>query len=358
MRQALILFVVLGLLICPVTASEIASRDMGQLRQALPYSAKRMVDPVSNDGTKGVNQSIKQILISAMDESTDTIRSVIGMICQIMLITVLCGIVSCRDDCNVERTVVMMGTVALVLVCSSDVSGMIGSGITTMDEIRNFSSVLLPVMASAAAGTGAMNGATVLYTITVLFSNMLIGICNKLLMPMVYSGLALAVADSVLQSQRMKQLRELIGWVIKTSLKWIMYIYTGFLSLSGVLAGSADAIALKTAKMAVSGMVPVVGGIISDAAETVLAGAGLLKHSIGTFGMLAILAIFIVPFLKISIWLIGFRLVSALCAVVESKLSGCMDAVSDAMGYILAMIGSCSLMNLLACFSFFKTVSP
>ena len=137
-----------------------------------------------------------------------------------------------------------------------------------------------------------------------------------------------------------------------------MYIYTGFLSLSGVLAGSADAIALKTAKMAVSGMVPVVGGIISDAAETVLAGAGLLKHSIGTFGMLAILAIFIVPFLKISIWLIGFRLVSALCAVVESKLSGCMDAVSDAMGYILAMIGSCSLMNLLACFSFFKTVSP
>ena len=41
---------------------------------------------------------------------------------------------------------------------------------------------------------------------------------------------------------------------------------------------------LKTAKLAVSGAVPVVGGVISDATETMLSGAALLRGSIGISG--------------------------------------------------------------------------
>ena len=51
--------------------------------------------------------------------------------------------------------------------------------------------------------------------------------------------------------------------------------------------------ALKTAKLAVSGAVPVVGGVISDATETMLSGAALLRGSIGIFGMLCVAAIWL-----------------------------------------------------------------
>ena len=47
----------------------------------------------------------------------------------------------------------------------------------------------------------------------------------------------------------------------------------GYLTASGAIAGSADAAAVKAAKMTISRAIPVVGGILSDAAETVLAGA-------------------------------------------------------------------------------------
>ena len=67
-----------------------------------------------------------------------------------------------------------------------------------------------------------------------------------------------------------------------------------------MIAGSADAVAIKAAKFAVSGMVPVVGGILSDAAETVLAGAAAVRSTAGVLGLLAILAITAAPFLKLG----------------------------------------------------------
>lgn len=70
----------------------------------------------------------------------------------------------------------------------------------------------------------------------------------------------------------------------------------GYLTASGAIAGSADAAAVKAAKMTISRAIPVVGGILSDAAETVLAGAGVLRGTVGVVGMLVVLAICLTPF--------------------------------------------------------------
>ena len=67
--------------------------------------------------------------------------------------------------------------------------------------------------------------------------------------------------------------------------------FVGYLTASGAIAGSADAAAVKAAKMTISRAIPVVGGILSDAAETVLAGAGVLRGTVGVVGMLVVLAI-------------------------------------------------------------------
>ena len=56
----------------------------------------------------------------------------------------------------------------------------------------------------------------------------------------------------------------------------------------------------KLAKSAVSAVVPVVGSILSDAAESVLAGAGLLRGMVGTAGTLALLGVCLVPFLRLG----------------------------------------------------------
>ena len=71
-----------------------------------------------------------------------------------------------------------------------------------------------------------------------------------------------------------------------------------------------------------------VGGILSDAAETVLAGAGVLRGTVGVVGMLVVLAICLTPFLQLALHYLTYKGAAALTRTVAGpRLSGLMDSL-------------------------------
>ena len=140
-------------------------------------------------------------------------------------------------------------------------------------------------------------------------------------------------------------------------LRVVLFVFTGYLTVTGVISGSADAAAVRATKAAVSGMVPVVGSILSDASETLLASASALKSSMGVFGMLAVLAICLTPFLKIGAQYLLLKGTAAVSGTIgmpqQVKL---VKHAATAMGYLLAMTGACALMLLISVVCFLKVV--
>ncbi|MBE6974610.1 MAG: hypothetical protein E7436_03870 [Ruminococcaceae bacterium] len=107
-----------------------------------------------------------------------------------------------------------------------------------------------------------------------------------------------------------------------------------------------------------SGAVPVVGGILSDASEAVLVGAGVMKNAVGIYGTVALIALWIAPFLRIGIQYLLLKLTAALCAVVDSKaINDLVTSFSGAMGLLLAMTGSVCVLLLISMVCFMKGVS-
>lgn len=256
-----------------------------------------------------------------------------------------------------KRIAAMTGALAIITCCASNLRAMIGLGQSTMEEISNFLMLLLPVMMSAATAAGSVTGAGSNYVITSSFSSILIHLCKGLLIPLVYTYLALALADCVLQQDQLKRIRELLGQVIAWGLKGLVYLFIGCLTICGVVSSNADTAALKAAKFAISGVVPVVGGMISDTAATLLSGAQLIKNAVGTFGMLAVISIFVLPFIQMGISYLSFRVISALGSIFQSDHLALLDALSAAMGYMLAMTASGTLISLISCIGFLKAVS-
>ena len=72
---------------------------------------------------------------------------------------------------------------------------------------------------------------------------------------------------------------KLIKWLAFTLTALVASGFTLYLSVTGAVAASADAAAARAVKTAVSAALPVVGGIISDAAGTLAAGAALLRSA-------------------------------------------------------------------------------
>ena len=109
--------------------------------------------------------------------------------------------------------------------------------------------------------------------------------------------------------------------------------------------------------MTLSSVVPVVGSMLSDASETLLVSASILRNSIGVFGMLAVLAICIVPFLQTGIRYLLLKLTAAAAALFDNgAISRLIAAMSAAAGYMLAMTGTCALMLIISFVCYIRVV--
>ena len=102
-----------------------------------------------------------------------------------------------------------------------------------------------------------------------------------------------------------------------------------------------------------------VGGILAEAAESVLAGAGILRGMIGVFGTLGVLGFCLVPFLRLGVQHLvyqGAALVAA--AVGPKKLVELIARLGDAFGLVLAMTASAALLLLISLVSSLTAVTP
>ena len=144
-------------------------------------------------------------------------------------------------------------------------------------------------------------------------------------------------------------------WFMTTCLKWILYIFTGYISITGVISGTVDASVLKAVKMTISGVVPVIGSVLSDASETILVSAGVMKNAAGVYGILAVFAVCIGPFLQIALQYLLLKFCGAVCNVFGHKpSSGLIENFSTGMGFALAMTGTVCILLLISLVCFMK----
>lgn len=271
----------------------------------------------------------------------------------LLAIVLLCALADgLLEEGGALPTVALAGCLAVTTVAVSDLHSLIGMGTQAIGRMETLSKLLFPAMAVTVAAAGHPSAAAARQLACMLFSDVLLTVIHRLLLPLVYAYIAACAANAALGNDGLKRLAGVIKWLITATLTALLLAFVSYLTLSGAIAGSADAMAVKAAKLAVSGMVPVVGGILADAAETVLAGAGLLKNSVGVAGLLAVLAICLGPFLYLGVHYLAYKLTAALAATVSGgRVSALVDQIGGAFGLVLGMTGACALLLLLSAVS-------
>ena len=135
-------------------------------------------------------------------------------------------------------------------------------------------------------------------------------------------------------------------------------VFTLYLSLTGILTGSADAAAAKAVKTAVSAALPVVGSIVADAAATVTASAAILRGGIGIIGVMSVAAVCVTPYLQLAVHYALYKLAAGIAASFADKRVGrLIGGFADVYGFLLGMVGVASLILFLSIVSSMKAVT-
>lgn len=346
MKKALISIILLLLLITPVSAMEYTA-------PVAPEQAEKYMP----EDTASFGEDLWYIVKSAIEQLQPGIAEAAQVCLSLFAATLLTAIL--RGFSGITTNVVeLAGALCVGLLLLQPSQSLIQLGIDTVTELSEYGKLLLPVMTAAMAAQGGTATSTVIYTGTVFFNSLLTTGITKLIIPMIYVYMALGVAFSAAGDEMLKNLRDLVKWVMTWCLKIILYIFTGYLSITGVVSGTTDAAAVKAAKLAISGFVPVVGNIVSDASEAILVSAGIMKNAAGIYGILAVIAICIGPFLKIAVQYIFLKLTASVCAAFNAgRSTGLIKDFSGVMGLLLAITGTVCLLLLISTVCLMKGVS-
>lgn len=362
MKKLLWSLLILAVFVIPCHAADISQEQAeavgaSSLTEELPEEAAEVLSNVDLTGEIDFWGEFKLLLYQALTGSDSALKSGMKLCAILLAVVTLCAIVKMASHLDIGNAVSVVGALGICAVFAGSFQSMLHLATETLEQLTEYTGCLLPVLASAVAMSGGMASSTAMYTGTVIFSELLMQLITKVLTPIVYFYLVVATAEAALASDMLSEIREFIGWLVSKSLRIILFVFTGYMSISGVISGTSDAAAVKATK-AVSGMVPVVGGILSDASDTLLASASTLKNCIGVFGMLAILAICLTPFLQVGIQYLLLKGTAAISGTIGMKPHiRLLKNFSSAMGYLLAMNGTCALMMLISAVCFLKVVS-
>lgn len=259
----------------------------------------------------------------------------------LMLLSILCGLVESTAESAGEtptRYAGYLGVLGAAALSAGDLSALIGLGVETMDELSTMAKLLLPTIAAAMAGGGCVGSASVWQVGALMLSDIFLSLMRDVLVPVLYCMIGTAAAGALLEQSRLSLLSKGIGKLLSWGLSAILIVFTAFLSVSNLLAGSADRFAVKVGKTVISGAVPVVGGILSDATEAVAAAALTLRGTLGVLGVFSVLALCLVPLLRMAVQYLFYQLAAFFSGMVGSQsLSKFLEQLSSAFSLMLAM---------------------
>ena len=167
--------------------------------------------------------------------------------------------------------------------------------------------------------------------------------------PLLFLSALLMIVSHMNKKYQATYLADLFKHISLGTLGVFITIFLGVISIQGTATAIQDGVALKTTKFITGNFVPVIGRSFTEAADTVLSAALLLKNAIGIFGLIIIISIAVFPLVKITVIAIIYKLAAALLQPLGSNSTTiCLNMISKYLMYILACLIVVTFMFFLA----------
>ncbi len=346
MKKLFICLALICSMVIPVNALEFhAPTAPGTAQQYMPENTESFSD--------GLFYILKSAVMALHPSMAKVSGVCLSLIATVLLMRTLSNIAS--EESNAIR---VTGAVVIGLILLDPINSMIQLGTDTVTEMSEYGKLLLPVMTAAMAAQGGTTSSAALYTGTVVFNTFLTTFIARIMVPALYIFLCICIAGCAVKQEMLDKIRDFVKWAMTWCLKIVLYVFTGYMSITGVVSGTVDASALKAAKLTISGAVPVIGNVLSDTSEAILVSAGIMKNTAGVYGILAITAMFIGPFLEIGVQYLLLKITGAICNMFGNKQTvELVGNFTTGMGIILGMTGTVCVLLLISLVCFMRGMS-
>ena len=290
------------------------------------------------------NKIYKKVISLLGTEFSSSLKMLISILVIIVIHGILKSITDGLENSNVSQIIYFVQYILIVTLIMSNFTEIIKLIKDTANNLVGFINLLMPLLLTLMVYTGNITTSTVLEPIMLFISDFIGNIIVNALIPIVLIIVVFSIISKISDRIQVEKISEFLKSGVVWFLGISLTIFVEVVSLEGTLSSSVDGITAKTAKAAVSSVIPVVGKVLGDVVDSVLGCGVILKNAVGVVGVIVIIGICILPVLKIATLSIMYSLASAVVQpVADDKIVKLLDEMSGVFKLLLGILCSLSV---------------
>ena len=306
------------------------------------------VQELLNDALTGNidNSKLLQNIFSVIGKETLTsVKTIASIMVVIIIHSILKSITDNLENKSVGQIAYYVQYILIVTIIMSSFAEIITMVKDSVQSLVTFSNLLIPILITLVLTTGNIVTANILQPILLFLVTFIGNFISNIILPIVLASTVLSIVSKISEKVQLEKLSKFM----KSGAIWILGIiltlFVSILSVEGSLSSSVDGITAKTAKAAVSNVIPVVGKILSDSVDSVIGCASILKNAVGIVGIIVIIAICIIPIVRLLIIMVTYYMGAAICEpLADSKIIALLQQMGDTFKIMLAVLCVLSVM--------------
>ncbi len=340
----IILCILIGIFLLSAEVSAQEGYDFGQgdIENALPEEAKSELDDIgisAEGGAENISAEnvFEKIWDYVCDEAVKPISVLISVIGVIMLSTLIKSMQA--DENDVSSAFSSVGVLACAGIICTSFGTVVSNAKVAVEGLSSFLSVYIPVFAGITAANGQTATAAAYNGIITISAELFCQLFTLIIFPLANCIMGISVAGAFNPDLKINSIAEGVKKLVNWCLAFIMTVFAGILSVQSFVGAAADSAAMRAAKFTVSGAVPIVGGAVSDALMTVKGSIGVIKASVGSYGIIASAAVMLPSIISLFLFRIMFVISSALSdSFGTSRITVLLKSGESVMSIIIAMM--------------------
>ncbi len=364
MKKTILTLLLLLIFIIPVKADDlpdgyfeqISSSGADELIQKLPRDVANLMEewgfgdfsprPYASLELKPV---LKKLVLLIGDRADGPLAALWVVAAMTVLAALFGGVENATENLGVRQTYHTVSVLATGGLLLTPLVALLEQVREAVDSVTVFLVSFIPVYGGLLAAGGRAVSAAAYQTVLFGAIELLAQFVRAILIPLLTVSLTLGCTGALTEEFHLEAICSFFHRGILWVLGLFSTIFSGVLSIQQMAAAAGDTLSGRAVKFSLASFVPVVGGLLSEAYSTVIGCAGLLRSTVGCFGVVATVLIVLPPMLSCVCW--------SLCLQAGVALGGLfhLSAIEKLCGTVVATVRV--LIAVLAVFALLMIVS-
>lgn len=251
------------------------------------------------------------------------------------LLVLSVAFLSFLDEKNMITTTGYATVLCVVGVMAPLIFELLNVAVETVQSTAAFMLGFLPIFLGIVALSGAVTTAATSGGLLLGAATLLNNLASRFIVPMMGGYLAVSLCSGISPVFSKLRLADGLKRIAVWTLSLCGTLFAALLGFQSAIHTAADTVTVKTAKFFVGTTIPFAGPAISEALTTVNASVGLLKNSVGIYGVVVIAFLVLPILIRLLLWRFVLCVTAVLADFFEVNLISSILRATDQMFSLL-----------------------